>query len=147
MSSKITVPVNVCIKRYYRIYVDVPVDSENEDVYAAVKNMIIEQGDDALTPDPDLEIEESDILGSDVDWDGVQFGDDEADENSQAPKVWHPESLYHQKGYKNRRDYLEYLSDTYEIPIENVIMLADSLGQCEDFDGLVTALEDFSEER
>ena len=44
------------------------------------------------------------------------------------------------QGFKNRRDYLEALAEEYDR--DKVFMLAAMLGPSEDFDGLVTALED-----
>lgn len=52
------------------------------------------------------------------------------------------DNIYQQHGYKNRRDYLESLTEEYNIPVYVVFMLADMLGPNEDFDGLITALED-----
>jgi len=51
-------------------------------------------------------------------------------------------NIYVEKGYKNRRDYLENLADELNIPLDIVLMCADMLGSSEDFDGLVTCLED-----
>ena len=53
-------------------------------------------------------------------------------------------NLYERLGYKDRADYLEFLSDNLEIYIDTVYALAELLGPSEDFDGLVTGLEDFS---
>ena len=52
-------------------------------------------------------------------------------------------SIYQDNGYNNRRDYLRDLSETYSIDLQTVFALADILGSDEDFDGLVTSLEDF----
>lgn len=52
------------------------------------------------------------------------------------------ETTYQENGYKNRRDYLQCLSEDYGVPYETVLSLAEMLGQNEDFDGLVQALED-----
>jgi hypothetical protein len=49
---------------------------------------------------------------------------------------------YQLNGYANRREYLESLCEEY--PRDIVFMLADLLGASEDFDGLVTSLEDYS---
>jgi hypothetical protein len=49
-------------------------------------------------------------------------------------------TIYEENGFKNRREYLESLCDEY--PRNAVFMLADLLGPSEDFDGLVTGLED-----
>jgi hypothetical protein len=47
-------------------------------------------------------------------------------------------------GFKDRKDYLESLCQEYDRTI--VYMLAGMLGASEDFDGLVTALEDYAED-
>lgn len=47
---------------------------------------------------------------------------------------------YIAQGFKNRRDYLEALAEEYDR--DKVFLLASLLGPSEDFDGLVTALED-----
>jgi hypothetical protein len=49
-------------------------------------------------------------------------------------------SVYKEHGYETRRAYLEGLAEEY--PREAVFALASMLGPNEDFDGLVTALED-----
>jgi len=53
-------------------------------------------------------------------------------------------SVYTDEGYENRRDYLESLAEEYELDIDTVLMAAAMLGPGEDFDGLVTTLEDMS---
>ena len=53
-------------------------------------------------------------------------------------------NAYQANGFKNRKDYLESLCEEYDRTI--VLTLANLLGQSEDFDGLVTSLEDYSEE-
>lgn len=52
------------------------------------------------------------------------------------------ENIYQQNGYADRGDYLTCLSEDYGVPIEDVFSLAEMLGENEDFDGLVSALED-----
>lgn len=52
------------------------------------------------------------------------------------------ENIYQRNGYMNRTDYLESLADEYEVDIETVQMVADLLGPNEDFDGLVSELQD-----
>lgn len=49
--------------------------------------------------------------------------------------------IYKEKGYKDRKDYLESLSDEYYIPLYIVEALSDILGPSEDFDGLINELE------
>ena len=51
-------------------------------------------------------------------------------------------SIYQEKGYKNRREYLEDLAEQYNIPVDVVFAGASLLGKSEDFDGLINMLED-----
>ena len=51
---------------------------------------------------------------------------------------------YQLNGFKNRREYLESLCEEYDRLI--VYSLASILGASEDFDGLLTSLEDYCEE-
>ena len=52
------------------------------------------------------------------------------------------ENIYQENGYADRDDYLTCLAEDYGVPIESVYSLAEMLGETEDFDGLVCALED-----
>lgn len=52
------------------------------------------------------------------------------------------EELY--EDYGGRDEYLESLADEYGVDLVVVLALADALGPNEDFDGLVTSLEDES---
>lgn len=54
------------------------------------------------------------------------------------------QTIYEEHGYKNRRDYLESLADDHGVEVDTVFALASLLGPDEDFDGLVTQLEDMS---
>jgi hypothetical protein len=54
-------------------------------------------------------------------------------------------SIYVEKGYKNRRDYLHNLAEDYCVEYCYVASLAEVLGPDEDFDGLVSSIQDFSE--
>lgn len=51
-------------------------------------------------------------------------------------------SIYEDNGYKNRKDYLNSLVEDYGVGVSEVYALAEILGDTEDFDGLVSALED-----
>ena len=51
-------------------------------------------------------------------------------------------NIYQENGYEDRDNYLNCLSEDYYVPIEDVFSLAEMLGESEDFDGLVSALED-----
>lgn len=55
-------------------------------------------------------------------------------------------SEYQEQGYKNRREYLDSLAEDFGIDKTTVYMLASMLGESEDFDGLIVALEDAAEE-
>ena len=50
--------------------------------------------------------------------------------------------VYQENGYADRADYLNCLSEDYDIPAEAIIAMAEVLGPDEDFDGLVSNLED-----
>ena len=52
------------------------------------------------------------------------------------------ENIYIENGFESRNDYLIFLSEEYGVGLETVHALADLLGESEDFDGLVNALED-----
>lgn len=54
-------------------------------------------------------------------------------------------NIYKENGYENRKEYLESLSDDYGIDYGTVAMLASMLGASEDFDGLISALEDYED--
>ncbi len=54
-------------------------------------------------------------------------------------------NAYKENGFTSRRDYLDDLADNMGIDKATVYALADLLGPSEDFDGLVTALEDMVE--
>ena len=55
------------------------------------------------------------------------------------------DNIYIENGYKDRRDYLENLALDMGIERSVVFSLASLLGSVEDFDGLVSSLEDYSE--
>lgn len=51
-------------------------------------------------------------------------------------------SIYEENGYDDRADYLKCLAEDYGVEPGKVQTLADLLGPSEDFDGLVTSLQD-----
>jgi len=61
---------------------------------------------------------------------------------SEHRKSEHRKNIYIEEGYADRRDYLKSLADDFGIAYEVVKLCADILGTSEDFDGLVTCLED-----
>jgi hypothetical protein len=54
-------------------------------------------------------------------------------------------TLYQREGYDNRTAYLQALAEDIGVDIKTVLTLAALLGPSEDFDGLVTSLEDYAE--
>lgn len=54
--------------------------------------------------------------------------------------------IYIEHGYTSRQHYLEELSFSTGMPLDMVQELASLFGPEEDFDGLVTALEDAAED-
>ena len=55
-------------------------------------------------------------------------------------------NIYTDNGYESRRDYLTQLAEDYGVDIDTVLTMASMLGPNEDFDGLVTHIEDIAEE-
>ena len=55
-------------------------------------------------------------------------------------------SIYTEIGYDNRKQYLDGLAENFGIDTETVYMIASLLGPHEDFDGLLTALDDYSQQ-
>jgi hypothetical protein len=55
-------------------------------------------------------------------------------------------SIYTESGCSSRRDYLENLADDLGISRATVFNIASLLGPSEDFDGLVTTLEDYADQ-
>lgn len=54
-------------------------------------------------------------------------------------------STYRTHGYNDREDYLSCIAEDYGLDLEQVVRpLANLLGPNEDFDGLISALEDES---
>jgi hypothetical protein len=54
-------------------------------------------------------------------------------------------NVYQENGCSDRAEYLMFLAADFDIDLSTVEMLADLLGENEDFDGLVTSLEDAAE--
>lgn len=52
------------------------------------------------------------------------------------------ENIYAKNGYKSRADYLLHLADEFCISPDQVAIIAELLGPEEDFDGLISELED-----
>lgn len=54
-------------------------------------------------------------------------------------------TIYQEHGFETRAEYLRDLADTMGVDFRTVAIMADLLGPTEDFDGLVTSLEDYAE--
>ena len=53
-------------------------------------------------------------------------------------------TIYQEYGFETRKEYLLDLADSLGIDASIVFAMADMLGSSEDFDGLVTSLEDYA---
>lgn len=51
-------------------------------------------------------------------------------------------SIYEEEGYASRREYLESLAEDFGLDCQTVFAVASILGASEDFDGLLSSLED-----
>lgn len=54
-------------------------------------------------------------------------------------------TVYEENGFTSRKEYLKSLAEDYDMEYNTVVLLATTLGETEDFDGLLTALEDYCE--
>lgn len=50
--------------------------------------------------------------------------------------------IYLRHGYSNRDEYLDYLAEEYNVEVSVINDLSSFIGQDEDFDGLISALDD-----
>jgi len=96
---------------------------------------VIDGGYRTLAGDEDLEVESGMCLRHDARHRQVT-------NHSEGNEV----SIYTDNGYKSRMDYLKSLAEDYGVPLSSVIVIADTYGPSEDFDGLVTAVEDLADE-
>ncbi len=55
------------------------------------------------------------------------------------------ENVYQRNGYANRKEYLKSMAEEFGIPFGVVKITADILGENEDFDGLLTELEELED--
>ena len=54
-------------------------------------------------------------------------------------------NIYQINGYKNRKEYLIAMAEEYGVDEETVFLMADMLVKDEDFDGLISMLEDYED--
>ena len=55
------------------------------------------------------------------------------------------QTVYTKNGYKNRRHYIRSIAEEYAVDEEFVFNLATVMGPNEDFDGLITEIQDYAE--
>jgi len=55
-------------------------------------------------------------------------------------------NVYQENGYNSRKDYLISLAEELGIDKQVVFTVASMLGESEDFDGLVSTLQDYSDD-
>jgi hypothetical protein len=55
-------------------------------------------------------------------------------------------TIYQEHGFANRREYLDSIALELGLDRDTVYLMATMLGPSEDFDGLVTSLEDYAAE-
>ena len=51
-------------------------------------------------------------------------------------------TIYENNGFKSRMDYLRSLAEEYGVELRDVLMFAELYGPNEDFDGLVSSIQD-----
>lgn len=52
------------------------------------------------------------------------------------------DNIYNEHGFANRAAYLEGLAEEYDIDLDTVQQAAELLGENEDFEGLISMLDD-----
>ena len=52
-------------------------------------------------------------------------------------------NIYQENGYKSRNDYLKFLAEYHDVNFASLVELAEMLGPEEDFDGLISSIEDY----
>lgn len=53
-------------------------------------------------------------------------------------------SVYEENGFNSRREYLESVAEDFGVPLHVVLALASILGKDEDFDGLLSEVDEYS---
>jgi hypothetical protein len=53
-------------------------------------------------------------------------------------------NIWQENGYASRKDYLQQLAAEYDVDYQSVACVAALLGSSEDFDALVSAVEDMA---
>ena len=75
--AMITIPVDLVVKRYYRVYVTVPDGTTDKEIHKKiVEDMDLNQELTDATLDPSMDIEYDDITGFDIDHEGEWIEED-----------------------------------------------------------------------
>ena len=75
--AMITIPVDLCVRRYYRVYVTVPDGTTDEEIRRKiVEDTDLNQELTDATLDPSMDIEYDDITGFDIDHEGEWIEED-----------------------------------------------------------------------
>ena len=75
--TKLIVPCNVCITRFYRTYAHVDENATDKEIRKAMIEAILEHQDAELCEDPDLKIEDHDIVNIEIDHEAAWTEDGE----------------------------------------------------------------------
>lgn len=77
---------------------------------------------------------------------GQEFIDKQSDFFNYEFHIRKVKNQWQENGYTGRRQYLTELADDFGIPYTRVMLLANTLGPAEDFDMLVSMVEDMVSE-
>ena len=86
------------------------------------------------------------VLIVDTEKEAQEFIDKQSGFFNYTYKIREVKNQWQENGYTGRRQYLNELADDFGIPYTRVMTLANTLGPAEDFDMLVTMLEDMASE-
>ena len=75
-----------------------------------------------------------------------EFIDKQPDFFNYEYKIREVTNQWQENGYTGRRQYLNELANDFGVPYTRVMVLANTLGPAEDFDMLVSMLEDMASE-
>ena len=54
-------------------------------------------------------------------------------------------NVYIENGFENRKEYLHFVAEEYGVDWSTVYAVANALGSGEDFDGLISSIQDMGE--
>ena len=86
------------------------------------------------------------VLIVDTKEEAQEFIDKQSDSSNHTYKIREVKNQWQENGYTGRRQYLNELANDFDVPYTRVMVLANTLGPAEDFDMLVSMLEDMASE-